>query len=106
MEITIKDTVYSIKYGFRALIIYENIAGESFQPNGLNSIITLFYSCLMAANKNLTIEFNDFVDELDEQPDKLNEFSSYIISMINKNNDLSEKDKSVETKKKQKKVKE
>lgn len=100
MEIKIKENTYTIKYGFRSLMIYENLTGESFQPNGLNSLLTLFYACLMAGNKDATIEFNDFVDELDEQPEILTEFSNYIVSVLNKNNNISEKEEETEPKKK------
>lgn len=100
MNITIKDTTYEVKYGFRALMIYENITGESFQPNGLNSILTLLYCCVMAANKDATIDFNDFVDELDEQPQIISDFSKYIVGMLTKNSNITEKNEVVENKKK------
>jgi hypothetical protein len=92
MEIKIDEKTYGVKYGFRALLIYENIANESFQPKGLNSMLVLFYSCIMAANKDAVIDFDSFVDALDEQPEKLNEFTDYIVSMMAKNNNISEKE--------------
>lgn len=97
MEIKINEKTYEVKYGFRALLIYENITNESFQPNGLNSMLILFYSCIMAGNKDATIDFESFVDALDEQPEKVSEFGDYILAMMTKNNNISEK---VETSKK------
>lgn len=92
MDIKIKEKTYEVKYGFRALLIYENITNESFQPKGLNSMLVLFYSCIMAGNKDAVIDFDTFVDALDEQPEKLNEFSEYIVSMMAKNKNISEKE--------------
>ena len=90
MEITINNKTYNVKYGFRSLLLYEHISGESFQPNGLNSMLILFYSCIMAGNKDATIDFESFVDALDEQPEKVSEFGDYILAMITKNDKLSE----------------
>lgn len=90
MDITIKEKTYNVKYGFRALLIYENITNESFKPNGLNSMFILFYSCIMAGNKDATIDFESFVDALDEQPEKVSEFGDYILAMMIKNDKLSE----------------
>ena len=92
MEITINEKTYEVKYGFRALLIYENITNESFQPKGLNSMLVLFYACIMAANKDAVIDFEAFVDALDEQPEKVAEFGDYVVSMMSKNNSISEKD--------------
>ena len=99
MEITINEKSYNVKYGFRALLIYENITNESFQPKGLNSMLVLFYSCVMAGNKDAVIDFESFVDALDEQPEKVSEFGDYVVSMMSKNNNLSEKEE--ESKKKE-----
>lgn len=90
MEIKINEKTYDVKYGFRALLIYENITNESFQPNGLNSMLILFYSCVMAGNKDATIDFESFVDALDEQPEKVSEFGDYILAMMSKNDKLTE----------------
>lgn len=90
MDITIKEKTYNVKYGFRALLIYENITNESFKPAGLNSMLILFYSCVMAGNKDATIDFETFVDALDEQPEKVSEFGDYILAMMTKNDKLTE----------------
>lgn len=80
MEITIKEKTYKVKYGFKALMIYERIEGSAFTPNSLSNMITFFYSCLLASNSEIT--FDEFVDYLDENPNALNEFAEYLNNII------------------------
>lgn len=80
MEIIINDTTYRVKYGFKALMIYERIQSEAFEANSLSNIITFFYSCLLATNAE--ISFDEFINYLDENPDSLNEFSAYLSKVI------------------------
>jgi hypothetical protein len=52
----------------------------------------------MSSDRELTTDFDDFVDWLDENPDKLNEFTEWLTSNLKKQSDLSnskdEKEKS------------
>ena len=66
MEIRIKDNTVKLKYSFRALMIYENIANKSFSPKGISDVVVFFYSVVLATTKDNTISFDDFLDWLDD----------------------------------------
>ena len=46
MKVTFNEKEYELKYSFRAYMIYENIMGKSFSPQGLTDMIVFFYSSL------------------------------------------------------------
>ena len=71
MTITINDKEIQLKYSFRAMMIYENIAQKSFEP------------------KEMSLE--SFIDWLDEQPKLLEEYIKWLASRIDQNNYLSMK---------------
>lgn len=96
---TIFDT--ELRQTFRAHIIYEQITGETFKGKDLTSIIVFFYSTLMACNPNLTLEFDDFINWLDSEPDKLGEFTNWLLKLNNVEEGLTEKKKENKTSKKQ-----
>lgn len=89
MEITIKDKTISLRYSFRAFMIYENITKKSFNPQNMTDIILFFYSVIMASDKENPLELDDFLDWLDENPDSLNEFSKWLTSKVNQQSKLS-----------------
>lgn len=72
----------NLKQTFRAYIIYEKIMGESFSSKaGLNGIIVLFYSYIMGSNKDMIVDYDDYMDWLDEHPSMLNEFSDWLVKI-------------------------
>ena len=85
MKIDYKGTGYELKYSFRALMIFENITNKAFQPKSLSDIITLFYSVLLSSSRQ-SIDYNEFLDWLDENPEQLNNFSEFLIDVIAANN--------------------
>lgn len=81
MEIVINEKTYKVKYGFKALMIYERINdGAPFEGKTLGEILTFFYSCVLAADAE--IQFDEFVSWLDENPEAINDFSSYLSSVV------------------------
>jgi len=63
---------------FRAHIIYEQIMGETFGSNqGLIGIITFFYANVIASNKEWDLDYDEFMDWLDERPQMLEEFAQW-----------------------------
>lgn len=89
MKITIKEREIELKYGFRPLLVYERITGETFVPTSLNSIVVFFYASIVASDKDLVFSFNEYLDWLDENPTSLTEFSQFLIKKIELNNYLS-----------------
>ena len=96
MEITIKNKTVNLKYTFRALMIYENIANKSFNPKGISDVVIFFYSVVIATTKDNTITFDDFLDWLDEQPTAINEFSVWLTEVFNTQASLANKNIKVE----------
>lgn len=96
MDVTIKGNTYTLKYSFRALMIYENITQKNFNPQGLSDVVTFFYSVVVASSKDSTIRFDDFIDWLDDNPSSLNEFSNWLNDVYNQQmgiSNINEEDK-------------
>ena len=89
MTLTIKDKEIELKYSFKAMMIFENIKGESFNPKTVSDIIIFFYSTILGSDRNLSLEFDDFISWLDDNPEKMTEFSNWLSSVVNKNKFIS-----------------
>ena len=74
--IEINGKEYNIKYTIRALFIFEQISGKSFKLDTLLDNYLLFYSMILACNKDNILTWDDFIDAVDNDPQllvKLNE---------------------------------
>ena len=92
MFITINNYNIELKYSFRAMMIYEKITGESFNPKGITELMIYLYSIILASSKDITLSFDDFMNWIDENPTVLNEFTVWLTSIINKNKVFSDKE--------------
>lgn len=90
MTITIKGREIELKYSIRALLIFENITGESFKGDTLEQMVTLFYSIVLSSTKDFTINFDEFLDEIDNNPELLKQYTEWLLDM-NKVQDLIKK---------------
>ena len=99
MEITIKNNTVKLKYSFRALMIYENIANKSFSPKGISDVVVFFYSVVVATTKDNTISFDDFLDWLDANPTAINDFSVWLTEVFNTQSGLANKNIKAEAQK-------
>ena len=82
MKITIKDREIELRYTVRSMMIYENIMGKTFSPDGLSEIIIYFYSTILASSKDTSISYDDFIDWFDQNPEALNDFSDWLNSNV------------------------
>ena len=90
MKVTIKETEIELRYSFRALMMYENIQKESFNPKTLSDIIVFFYCIVLSsAPKNITVMFDDFMDWIDANPNILNDFSQWLMETISQQQTLA-----------------
>lgn len=89
MVLNIKGKDVTLRYSFRAFFIFENIVGRSFQPNTTTDILCFFYSVIMASDKNLDFQFDEFLDMVDENPELIVKFSEFISKEVSKNRTLS-----------------
>ena len=100
MKVDIDNKEITLKYTFRSFMIFEQVTGHSFSGKNLSEFIELFYSTLMASDSELTIDFNTFVDWLDENPQKLTEYTKWVADNITKQNLLTEPKEEKKTEKK------
>lgn len=89
MKIKIEEQEVELKMSFRAYMLYENITGKSFEATNMTDIINFFFCVLITSSKNYDYKYNDFLDTLDENPNLLVEFSSWLESEYTKNKMLS-----------------
>lgn len=66
MEVTIKGVSYKIRYTLRALFIFEQITGKSFNVESSMEQFLFYYSILLANNPGTTLSFDDFIDACDD----------------------------------------
>lgn len=78
MTITIKDTEIKIKSTMRALIIYEQIT-KGQKINGMTDVLVYFYSLIISNCRDLQLDFDEFIDWIDENPSVIDEFTQWSI---------------------------
>lgn len=82
MKVTINEKEVVLKYGFKPLMIYEKLTGESFQAEGLTEVLTLFYACILATGKIDDLTFDGFIEWMDEHPEQLTAFSQWLSTIF------------------------
>lgn len=93
MKVIIKENEIELKYSFRSFMIYENITGKSFQPTNLTDILIFFYSTILGSSKNAELKFDEFMDLIDIHPELVTEFSEWISTTSEVNNEIENKSK-------------
>ena len=83
-QITINGKNYNIKYSLRALFIFEQITNKSFEIKTLLDNYIFFYSMILASNKDKEpLDWDEFIDALDESPNLLVEMNDIISKQQN-----------------------
>lgn len=59
---------FKVKYTLRALFIFEQITKKPFEIKTLLDNYVFFYSIILANNDDNILEWNEFIDALDENP--------------------------------------
>lgn len=102
-EIEINGKNYKLKYTIRSLFIWEQITGKSFKIEKMLDNYLFFYSMILANNPDEILEWDDYINAMDEDPTLLKRMSDIIEEQQKKDNLFTneEKDKkSKDTKKK------
>ena len=93
-QITINGKNYNLKYSLRALFIFEQITNKPFEIKTLLDNYIFFYSLILASNKDeAPLDWDEFIDALDESPNLLVEMNDIISKqqkvdkLINRNDD-------------------
>lgn len=89
-EITINSKNYKVKYTLRALFIFEQITGRSFEMHTMMDNYLFFYCMIVANNPDSFLSWDEFIDALDENPLLLTEFAELSSDISKKNNLLLE----------------
>lgn len=88
MTVHIKGKDIELKYTIRALMMYENMVDNTFNPQGVTDMVTFFYCIVLASSKDYSITFDEFIDYIDESNYVLNDFKEWINKVIESNNIL------------------
>lgn len=80
MTIQINGSDYYLKYTIRALFIYEELTGTTFNPERLLNEYTLMYAILIANNEYFNIEFSEFIRLCDEDTKVFFSFRKWLVA--------------------------
>lgn len=69
MEVKINGETYKIKYTLRALFIFENITGKSFNVESSMEQFLFYYAIILANNPDMKMTFDDFIDACEPDAD-------------------------------------
>lgn len=88
MILTIKGKEIELKYSIRALMMYENITDKTFQPKNLTDMITFCYCIVLTSSEDYSLGLDDFIDEIDNNPEILEDFNKWMVSTVDNQNKL------------------
>lgn len=88
MKINYKGKEFELKCGLKAMLMYENVSGGSSTPSSLTDVMTFFYCIVVSSSKDYSIQFEDFIDWLDDNPGVMEEFTTWMQSITLTNNRL------------------
>ena len=98
--ILINGKEYPIKYGIRSMLIAEQITQKPFSLDNMNEQLVFLYSCLLAANNELSMSYEEFLDAIDEDMSIIIRFGEYLAEQQKKEKNIL-KDKGTKKKKKE-----
>ena len=99
--VNINGKDYKVKYTIRALFIFEQITGKAFKLETMLDSYIFYYSMILANNKDQVLQWEEFLDALDENPKLLQDMEKVMKEEDGKNslfNDGEESNNSTEKK--------
>lgn len=90
-EIEINGKNYKLKYTIRSLFIFEQITKKQFKIETLLDNYLFFYSMILANNPDNVLDWDTFINSMDEDPELFKRMSE-IIAIQQKKNELFEDD--------------
>lgn len=97
-SIRIKDKDYKIKQSIRSVFLWEQITGKAFETKTTLDNYLYFY-CLLLANNDDFMDWDEFIDTLDDDPTILIQLSKVLTEqnelekILNPDDDGSASDK-------------
>ena len=95
-KIKIKKKNYNVKYSIRALFLYEQITGKSFELNSTMDTFVFYYCMVLANNPDTKLTFDDFIDAVDSDPKIAVKFSQILTRQSEKQRLLSKEEEGTE----------
>ena len=92
--ILINGKEYKIKYGIRAMLISEQITQKPFSLDNMNEQLVFLYSCLLAADNELSMSYEEFLDAVDEDMSIIIRFGQYLAEQQKKESNILKDTKS------------
>lgn len=80
-KIKINGTEYALKYTIRALFIFEQITGKSFRIETVLDNYIFFYSIILANNPDKVLQWDDYLDALDNDPSLFERISEAVATL-------------------------
>lgn len=88
MELKLGDKSYRLRYGIRALILFEKMADKAFSLQDTTDWTIFVYAMLLAGSPDCGVELDDFIDGV-SMPD-LNDAISWAAKQLDVENQLAE----------------
>lgn len=91
INIKIKDKDYKLKYGIRALLLYERITGRGIQIETFADQIQFFYCLLLSSNPDMELTFDQFIDAIDNQEIDVTQIQEFVAEQQKRQDELRDK---------------
>lgn len=88
-KVSINGTEYNVKYTIRALFYFERITGKAFEIKTLQDNYILFYCMILANNPDNILEWEDFLDAVDNDPHLIEQLTAINDDYLKKDNILN-----------------
>lgn len=95
-KIKIKKKNYNVKYSLRALFLYEQITGKSFEITNTMETFIFYYCMILANNPDTKLTFDDFIDAIDTDPQLAIKMAQIMSAQNEKRKMLGGKEEEVE----------
>lgn len=92
-EIEINGKNYKLKYTIRSLFIFEQITGKSFKIENMLDNYVFFYSMILANNPDDILNWDEYLNAMDEDPTLFKRMSDIIEEQQKKDNLFSNEEK-------------
>lgn len=78
MKIKINKKEYNFKYTLRAIFIFEKITDKPFKIETVMDNYLFYYSIILANNMDKPIEWDEFIDAIDNDPKIFEKLTKYV----------------------------
>ena len=85
MNITINNKEYKVKYTIRALFIFEQITKRPFEIKTTLDNYLFFYSMILANNPDNLLDWEEFIDAMDNDVSLIGQLNKIIADSQRKN---------------------